>query len=266
MSRRDPTEAISPQITVSLTRARDVPKFVLAMQVGNADDGRNGIVVIAVEHVGTVWGAYSPPEWMSFGSFDGRDSLVGWACTDTLTKSPQGWHGNLYPSPFMVQPGDTMRWYAAYLDAVPKRLRFYAQGFDTIPGPRSDVKTIFDHGWTGEIAIELDGVPDDKATLIDLAGPGSKSEPFLTSVAFSLPKEAGVNCYVHGSTGKPVRTLMARRVEAGEYIVTWDGRDDSGLPQPAGIYSVQLNVDGRKIGARRVAIRRPRRGPKPTEP
>ena len=43
--------------------------------------------------------------------------------------------------------------------------------------------------------------------------------------------------------GECVRTLHRGPLDKGDYVFTWDGRDDAGRPAPEGIYFAQLLSD-----------------------
>lgn len=57
-----------------------------------------------------------------------------------------------------------------------------------------------------------------------------------TNLRYALPREGAVTVTIHDVQGRRVRTLVDGRQAAGEYVVTWDGRDDAGRPLPSGPY------------------------------
>jgi hypothetical protein len=73
----------------------------------------------------------------------------------------------------------------------------------------------------------------------------AKPNPSLerTTIAFSLAAKGPVRLAVFGVDGKLLRTLASDVREAGEYNVVWDGREDSGVRVPAGVYYVRLVTD-----------------------
>lgn len=70
--------------------------------------------------------------------------------------------------------------------------------------------------------------------------------PFRTSTTmhFTLGEAGPVDVAVYDLSGRRVRELVARPLEAGEQRVTWDGRDDAGARVGAGIYFVRLRTAG----------------------
>jgi glucose/arabinose dehydrogenase len=77
--------------------------------------------------------------------------------------------------------------------------------------------------------------------------------PFRSSadVWFRLAERAPVTLTVHDLAGRRVRELLRGTAEAGDTRVTWDGRDDSGLSVPAGLYFVRLDR-GRSVETTRL--------------
>ena len=60
------------------------------------------------------------------------------------------------------------------------------------------------------------------------------------AVVFALPHQADVSLSVYDATGAKVRQLWRSRTAAGEYRMSWDGRNDQGRTVPAGTYFCRL--------------------------
>ena len=67
---------------------------------------------------------------------------------------------------------------------------------------------------------------------------GARPNPFRgsTEIQFALPQAMAVAIQVHDLSGRLVRTLLQGEMGAGTHGVTWDGRNDAGLPAGAGVY------------------------------
>lgn len=68
---------------------------------------------------------------------------------------------------------------------------------------------------------------------------GNYPNPFnpSTTIMFDLPKDALVSIGIYNLLGKRVRTLIdGNMMNASLHTVTWDARDDIGLPVSSGIY------------------------------
>ncbi|MCA9752355.1 MAG: T9SS type A sorting domain-containing protein, partial [Gemmatimonadetes bacterium] len=89
------------------------------------------------------------------------------------------------------------------------------------------------------------------------AGLSLSPNPFraMTSVRYALRRNGPTDLAVYDTAGRLVRRLADAPGVAGEHVVTWDGRDDSGRPTAAGVYHLRLSADGRTEGRRVVRLR-----------
>lgn len=78
-----------------------------------------------------------------------------------------------------------------------------------------------------------------RGSLITSDGSGSP-----VTVAFTLDApSATTRITLRDANGRVVRTFDLGEQAAGTVRVTWDGRDDSGLVQPAGTYAVSVAAE-----------------------
>jgi hypothetical protein len=63
-----------------------------------------------------------------------------------------------------------------------------------------------------------------------------------TNIEFALPKESNVSLVVYNLLGQTVRTLVSGNVAAGAHTAHWDGKNESGVNVPSGIYFYKLNT------------------------
>jgi hypothetical protein len=61
-----------------------------------------------------------------------------------------------------------------------------------------------------------------------------------TSLKYSLPHTSDVRIVVYNTLGKEIRTLVDGKMQAGSFLVTWDGSDNAGLKVPSGIYFYKM--------------------------
>jgi hypothetical protein len=65
-----------------------------------------------------------------------------------------------------------------------------------------------------------------------------------TTISFSVPKKSlFVNLEIYNSTGKKIRTLVDKKLNADTYQAVWDGTDDSGKAVGSGIYFYRIKTD-----------------------
>jgi hypothetical protein len=69
-------------------------------------------------------------------------------------------------------------------------------------------------------------------------GPNPRRGPF--TLGFALPRAGEGSLVLYDVTGRKVRGLSRGWLEAGSHLVTWDGRDESGVEASAGVYVVRL--------------------------
>lgn len=65
-----------------------------------------------------------------------------------------------------------------------------------------------------------------------------------TTLRFGLPRASRVQLDVLDVSGRRVRSLGARLLDAGEQSVRWDGRDDAGRAVGAGLYFARVRGEG----------------------
>ncbi|MCK4255377.1 T9SS type A sorting domain-containing protein [candidate division WOR-3 bacterium] len=78
-----------------------------------------------------------------------------------------------------------------------------------------------------------------------------------TVIGYRLSVISNISLKVYDLTGRLVKTLVDEEVNVGSHTVVWDGRDDSGVNVPSGIYFYRLKVDGsRFIATRKIVVTR----------
>lgn len=63
-------------------------------------------------------------------------------------------------------------------------------------------------------------------------------------IPYRLASSGPVRLTIHAVSGQPVRTLVDGVQASGRYQVSWDGRDQQGVPVAAGVYLARLNWPG----------------------
>ncbi len=64
-----------------------------------------------------------------------------------------------------------------------------------------------------------------------------------------------VELCVYNAGGKKVRTVFRDKQAFGDYVVSWDGKNDYGNPLPSGVYFLVLRSDHALRVQRAVYIR-----------
>jgi hypothetical protein len=68
-----------------------------------------------------------------------------------------------------------------------------------------------------------------------------------TEARFLLPRRARVSSSVHDLAGRRVATLLDGEMEAGEHVITWNGRDAEGGSLAAGVYFLSVTTPGKTV-------------------
>jgi hypothetical protein len=76
-----------------------------------------------------------------------------------------------------------------------------------------------------------------------------------TRLAFELPRSQQIHLAIYDVKGHLVRTLMDTELPAGPHTRSWDGRDQAGRPQPAGVYFYYLRGSELKVVRRLTLVR-----------
>ncbi|HPI74703.1 MAG TPA: FlgD immunoglobulin-like domain containing protein, partial [bacterium] len=74
-----------------------------------------------------------------------------------------------------------------------------------------------------------------------------------TRLYFQIPEPQNVQLVIYNIRGQIVRNLVDNRLEAGDHIVNWDGRDNRGIPAPTGVYIYRIKA-GDHIAARKMTL------------
>jgi hypothetical protein len=63
-----------------------------------------------------------------------------------------------------------------------------------------------------------------------------------TQIKFSVANRTKAELSVYNILGQRVKTLLDEEMEAGNYVATWNGRDEKGYDVSSGIYFYKLNT------------------------
>ena len=75
-----------------------------------------------------------------------------------------------------------------------------------------------------------------------------------TTITYSLTKPSLMTLTIYNTLGKEVKTLVNNRLQnAGQYSVTWDGKNSMNLPVAAGTYIYRLQA-GDKVQTKKMAL------------
>jgi hypothetical protein len=101
------------------------------------------------------------------------------------------------------------------------------------------------------------GIPSDEGALEprSIALSAGAPNPFTasTSMSFATSQTGRVAIEIVSITGRTVATVVDGHYGAGDFAVTWDGRDDRGRKVASGVYLVRMIV-GKAAAVRKVVL------------
>jgi hypothetical protein len=103
--------------------------------------------------------------------------------------------------------------------------------------------------WSGYVAPEpVAATGDNEAHAAPQSMQQNVPNPFnpITEIRFGLAASGQAALRIFDSSGRLVRTLVEGHQPAGDQVVVWDGRNESGGTMPSGVYYYELStVQGR---------------------
>jgi hypothetical protein len=160
---RAATQRIAPSVELAIGYSAQIDRVRMRLTVRNGASASGGIERFAVANLSRPYSVHSPPQWLAWYGWPGNDSALVWSDLDTLTAAPPAARWQKYPSPHGVMPGDSALEFTLFTRTPPRVIRWYAQGFDTIPG--MDVESppeLFNRGWTGTIYLDVPSARKDR--------------------------------------------------------------------------------------------------------
>lgn len=132
--------------------------YTYAYELTSDSSSRNDVAFFALAPITPPDSTLTPPHWTTeLYPYRGSSSAMTWWVTD-IGELPAGYvdTGNLPPSQFDLEPGQRVSGFG-FLSPLPPRagaIRFFAQGFDTIPsgpdpGDEDPQPGVFEIGVTG---------------------------------------------------------------------------------------------------------------------
>jgi len=76
-----------------------------------------------------------------------------------------------------------------------------------------------------------------------------------TTIEFALPNRSQVELAIYNVLGQQVKKLINKSLSAGTYTISWDGRDDSGIPVASGIYFYKLITNDIHLSKKMVLLK-----------
>ncbi len=106
----------------------------------------------------------------------------------------------------------------------------------------------------GSLNLQATGAGPDERGVSVFRSIGPNPSGGETTLSFSLAQSADVRFAVHDLRGRLVREVKMGRLPSGRFEARWDTRDNQGGNVAAGVYFASIELDGQRLGAKRVTI------------
>lgn len=101
------------------------------------------------------------------------------------------------------------------------------------------VTTILPEFEGGKIALTAQkAIPDAFMVSQNYPNPFNPS----TDIAYALPEAGNVNVEIYNILGQQVKSLVNEYQDAGNYVITWNGDDESGSTVASGVYFYRVSA------------------------
>lgn len=77
----------------------------------------------------------------------------------------------------------------------------------------------------------------------------------VTTIAYSLHEDSQISISIYNIKGQKVNTLVTGTQPAGDYNVSWDGKDEKGKPVSSGVYYYKLVTDNKTINKKMLLLK-----------
>lgn len=107
------------------------------------------------------------------------------------------------------------------------------------------------------IGVDWADVQDEPADRLSFQAAPASPSVFArsTAIRFAIPASEHVALKIYDVSGRNVRTLVDKSLEAGNYQMSWDGRDERGEQAPAGLYYYKLSAGPNEATRKLVYVR-----------
>jgi hypothetical protein len=95
----------------------------------------------------------------------------------------------------------------------------------------------------------------DTTPSFTFASPNPNPANAMATLRFGLPRETSVRLNIYDVAGRRVRELDSGVRTAGEHAITWDLRDGDGHAVASGLYFARLEVEGRAVTRKIMAVK-----------
>jgi Tol biopolymer transport system component len=198
------------------------------------------------------WGWIGGGVWII--QVDATGNPLGWPTQITTSGYGPTWSKNSKTIYFIDwQTGDPDVWSVPASGGKATRICGRTGGFDKgdyDPTTSKDGRFIAfssftDAGLSSQNNVSRPSGPSVKAgDLSNFSLSQNTPNPFTgeTKISFTVASATHVNLEVYNISGQKIKTLVDANYDAGNYLISWSGKDNAGKTMPAGIYLYQVKA------------------------
>jgi len=247
---------VIPEVNGQATWDPETSSWTYMYTVKNDIASPNAIMRFALAPVLEPQSIVAPTHWYQHYGYAEREDAAVWTVVDRGPPPVEDDSISVYPSPFDIQPGDSVSSFSIVSPHGPGWITYFVQGYYDLPlfGEPSP-PSLFNNSVTGTVVgpAGTDEVPLPSA-IAELRPPIPNPARATASITYHLPEPSHVVLAVYDAAGRRIRVLMGGDRPSGIYSSSWDGYDENGRRVSAGVYSYQLRVGGEAAGTGKVEV------------
>ncbi len=144
-------------------------------------------------------------------------------------------------------------WDGAKAQAAPLAMQVYDRNEDVFRNCASLINQDCDFYYV-KIGGSSSGSETPTAPTLSLTNYPNPFNP-VTTISYSVPKDAKVLLSIYNTKGQLVRTLVNGTVLSGTHRVVWNGADDNGNKVSSGIYFSRIQTEGKSLTTKMLMLK-----------
>ncbi len=184
-------------------------------------------------------------------------SESGYFVFDGFEEEPGSWHGYaiiMGAGEYITGPGELLYWdVEGFAEGVSPVVTIEAILYDEASPPNLIADVTLGDG----LIIVGDPLSAVTVTPVAVSQLQIAPNPFnpLTQISFTLEKDTHAHMAVFDARGRRITVLHDGQVQAGPFVVDWNGTDDAGRIQPGGIYFFMLETEVSNVWAKGILLK-----------
>ena len=155
------------------------------------------------------------------------------------------WHSRLHAATYTLQVSATIDFADMFLNKtcmdtsftitdLAKSTTYYWRVSASNVAGEGDLSEVWSFTTSSPSAVDrrINSIPEHYALLPVYPNPFNPK----ATITYHLPEQAEISLVIYNSMGQSVQKLDSGMRQAGEYVLTWDGKNSRGAPVTSGLY------------------------------